>query len=289
MYPNSTHILLKDEQEPMLLEKHHIMETELVLPEVRRQVPSLEWFFDSQLVFGGLRDLLPSWLGLSGYMIKLQYNKGHGGCFPMHFDTYGDDGKCLTAVLYLNENWQEGDGGEIVVYPFPRKEPVTIRPLDGDLVLFSSQQMLHRVMPAIKPRFCLTTWMYQAHSNATDPARNAFYQPEDQEPNYLSDVLHKVMRSSFRRHLAKLYYHEEWSRSLQQSHQQTSAFEKYADTQEREVQVIKDATTKMLHNFRVKDKKQPSTLPQSSEALLEKITTDDQYRQILSKMPIPWF
>lgn len=69
----------------------------------------------------------------------------------MHFDTYGDDGKCLTAVLYLNERWAHGDGGEIVLYPFPYA-PTTIAPASGRLVLFSSHRMLHRVLPSRAPR-----------------------------------------------------------------------------------------------------------------------------------------
>ncbi|EEY53299.1 uncharacterized protein PITG_06940 [Phytophthora infestans T30-4] len=166
LYPNSTHILLNDADNgnklaanTLLLEKHDIFETELALDAIRDQssVPFLRDFFEQQVVFGSLHQALPGWLGLAGHMVKVQHNAGRG-CFPMHFDTYGGDGKCVTAVLYLNEEWKPEDGGEIVLYPFP-KSRVVVQPRFGELVLFSSQQMLHRVMPATKPRYALTTWM----------------------------------------------------------------------------------------------------------------------------------
>lgn len=157
LYPNSTHILINDAagssgQSPpktLLLEKHDILETELALDAVRDQasVPFLRDFFEQQVVFGPLNRAVPDWLGLAGHMVKVQHNAGRGACFPTHFDTYGDDGKCVTAVLYLNEDWEHGDGGEIVLYPFP-KSRVVVQPRFGELVLFSSQQMLHRVLPS---------------------------------------------------------------------------------------------------------------------------------------------
>jgi len=53
--------------------------------------------------------------------VKLQANDGAGGCFPLHFDTGPGigDGKRVTAIYYLNEDWEAGDGGELVLYPFP--------------------------------------------------------------------------------------------------------------------------------------------------------------------------
>lgn len=35
--------------------------------------------------------------------IKLQYNAGQGGCFPIHFDTDAAlDGRRVTSIFYLN-------------------------------------------------------------------------------------------------------------------------------------------------------------------------------------------
>ena len=45
----------------------------------------------------------------SGTTIKLQLNKGNGGCFPMHFDNPGPPNqRALTAIMYLNDAWNPG-------------------------------------------------------------------------------------------------------------------------------------------------------------------------------------
>ncbi|CAH0519233.1 unnamed protein product [Peronospora belbahrii] len=134
----------------------------------------------------------------------------------MHFDSYGDDGKCVTAVLYLNENWKEHDGGEIVLYPFPRPR-VVLQPCFGHLVLFLLQQMLHRVMPAFKQRYALTTWIYHSPKPSAKAESVAFYQSmanvvdtvsrEDNTPFWSMSA--RIFQSPFRRHLLKLVYEKE--------------------------------------------------------------------------------
>jgi hypothetical protein len=38
--------------------------------------------------------------------IKLQYNEGLGGCFPMHLDSDAAlDGRTVTAIFYLNPRY----------------------------------------------------------------------------------------------------------------------------------------------------------------------------------------
>ncbi|KAJ0403031.1 hypothetical protein P43SY_009572 [Pythium insidiosum] len=301
LYPNATHVLLSgDDPQPTLLQKHHILETELVLPEIRRQVPTLEWFFDSQLVFAAMRAALPPWLQLSAHMIKLQLNEG--GCFPLHFDSYGDDGKCLTAVLYLNDAWQPGDGGEIVLYPFPQRARVVVRPGDGDLVLFSSQQMLHRVLPSRRARYCLTTWMYcdkTPRAPALQRARQRHYDDErepEADGSYEQQVLRKIVRSpTFRRHLAKLFHRDEWRQSLQESHVANDAFRRFLATHDREVALIEAATTQMLHRFRAKDPSATSSVPATSQELLDVFSATlradaaDTRSAWLQRLPIEWF
>ncbi|KAL3666036.1 hypothetical protein V7S43_008829 [Phytophthora oleae] len=301
LYPNSTHILLNNAPEggekptikTLLLEKHDILETELALDAIRDQtsVPFLRDFFEQQVVFGPLHQALPNWLGLSGHMVKVQHNAGQGACFPMHFDTYGDDGKCVTAVLYLNEEWEKGDGGEIVLYPFP-KPRVVVKPRFGELVLFSSQQMLHRVMPATKPRYALTTWMYHSPHPTTKAESTAYYErianPPDAKDMAFRAMITKVLRSPFRRHLLKLVYQDEWAQSLQESHLQTEAFEHYMATHHQELQVIEAATTRMLGNFRAKDGGASSELPQTKQELMQQME-EDEYREFVQKLQLQWF
>ncbi|KAG6972440.1 hypothetical protein JG688_00003992 [Phytophthora aleatoria] len=302
LYPNSTHILLnnvdngsKSTTKTLLLEKHDIFETELALDAIRDQstVPFLRDFFEQQVVFGPLHLALPDWLGLAGHMVKVQHNAGRGACFPMHFDTYGDDGKCVTAVLYLNEEWKQGDGGEIVLYPFPNSR-VVVQPRFGELVLFSSQQMLHRVMPANKPRYALTTWMYHSPPPHAKAESAAYYQnvvseqTSDVDNAAFRGMVTKVLRSPFRRHLVKLAYKDAWAQSLHESHLQTEAFDHYMATHQKELQVIEAATVQMLGNFRAKDGGANSKLPQTSEELMQRME-DPSNREFVQNLQLQWF
>ena len=91
--------------------------------------------------------------------VKLQINTG--GAFPYHFDNPGgaQQNRKLTCILYLNEDYEDKCGGEIVLVPFMGPF-VTIRPIFNRLVVFYSETMLHRVNKAVnfpgKGRVCLT-------------------------------------------------------------------------------------------------------------------------------------
>ncbi|CAI5702092.1 unnamed protein product [Peronospora effusa] len=304
LYPNATHVLLNDAESrkgrsarTLLLEKHGILETELAFKVIRDQssVPFLRDFYEQQVIFKLLYQALPEWLGLTGHMIKAQHNAGQGACFPMHFDSYGDDGKCVTAVLYLNEDWEQHDRGEIVLYPFPRP-PVVVQPRFGQLVLFSSQQMLHRVMPAFKQRYALTTWMYHSPQQSAKAGSDAFYQSMDNAMNRASceesaplrSMVTKVLRSPFRRHLLKIIYEKEWAQSLQESHLYTEAFGQYMAMHKAESQVIETAITQMLGRFRAKDGGKNSKLPQTKKELMRWMEDVDN-RKFVQNLQLPWF
>ena len=56
---------------------------------------------------------------------------GSGGCFPLHYDNPGPPNKrALTCLLYLNPNWEDGDGGEVCLTPFLLKEKAIAPVLD---------------------------------------------------------------------------------------------------------------------------------------------------------------
>ncbi|OQR84283.1 hypothetical protein ACHHYP_13584 [Achlya hypogyna] len=278
LYPNATHVYAKGEAAPLLLEKTRIYETELLTVEA--QYGHLQRWFENAALRTALNDALPT-LRADRHMIKVQYNQGGGGCFPMHFDTYGDDGKCLTAVLYLNEVWQPGDGGEIVMYPFPYA-PTIIAPTSGRLVLFSSQRMLHRVLPSAKPRFCLTTWMYRDASLNRAPPPVA-----STSGDAYVRMMAKLCASPFRAHLAKLFYADEWRASLEQSHAATPAFAAYLKSFDREMATIAAATAQMLANFAMKDT--DGAVPATPAALLARIRADFQSGGIDRRDLVAWF
>ena len=76
----------------------------------------------------------------------------------MHYDTSASSSRRgITALLYLNPNWQSGDGGEIELLPFPLAARM-VAPLHGRTVVFCSTQTLHRVMPSTATRMCISVW-----------------------------------------------------------------------------------------------------------------------------------
>lgn len=145
--------------------------------------------------------------------IKVQKNTGNGGCFPIHFDTSTATSKReLTAVLYLNPDWEQGHGGELRVYPFPYASH-DIAPLNNRLALFSSHQMPHRVLPSQHTRYVLSIWMQRSSEPESFP-RTAI--PSAGCP-FDEKMLAFLYRPTNRRVLAKLLYAEEWAQSVRES------------------------------------------------------------------------
>mmetsp|Transcript_100344 Transcript_100344/g.323852 ORF Transcript_100344/g.323852 Transcript_100344/m.323852 type:complete len:520 (+) Transcript_100344:39-1598(+) len=140
---------------------HNIVETTLDFREVPRYAPIFSRMEQDQGLLQQLRRL-PSLQNLEMQHLRLQVNKGNGGCYTMHTDsgvTESESGSQIlkaTALFYLNEDWREGDGGELRLFPFPRP-PVEIAPLNGRLVLFEPR-MVHEVLPNFRRRFCFTLW-----------------------------------------------------------------------------------------------------------------------------------
>lgn len=64
----------------------------------------------------------------------------------------------ISMLVYLNENWKEGDGGELRVYP-EGKEFITIPPINNRCVMFRSDVLIHEVLVSHAPRKSITGWM----------------------------------------------------------------------------------------------------------------------------------
>jgi SM-20-related protein len=63
----------------------------------------------------------------------------------------------LSSILYLNADWQAGDGGELRLH-LSALEHLDILPTAGKLVLFLSEKFWHEVRPAKRERASLTGW-----------------------------------------------------------------------------------------------------------------------------------
>jgi SM-20-related protein len=84
-----------------------------------------------------------------------------GAFYKKHLDRFRDDDRrALTAIVYLNEDWDESDGGLLRFWPDASGvgEPVEIIPRGGVLVTFLSDRFWHEVLPAQRQRLALTGW-----------------------------------------------------------------------------------------------------------------------------------
>ena len=68
--------------------------------------------------------------------------------------------RVVSAVLYLNPDWQMVDAGELIILESdqPKIESARVMPLGGTLVLFRSDTILHEVRAPERERWSLTGW-----------------------------------------------------------------------------------------------------------------------------------
>lgn len=142
--------------------------------------------------------------------IKIQLNTG-GGSFPWHYDNPGPPNlRALTCVVYLNPTWKEGDGGEIVMWPFLSK-PTTIHPLHRRAVLFYSDRVLHRVLPSKKRRVCFTIWTQGTNVNCK---RDVALSKDVLQFTSYDQAVEFFAKSPLQRVISRAVYSEEYLTSL---------------------------------------------------------------------------
>jgi SM-20-related protein len=87
------------------------------------------------------------------------YRPGAG--YARHLDRLRhSDARVLSAVFYLNQGWQEADGGALRLY-LPDGSSRDIYPHAGTLLLFLSATFEHEVLPATRDRMSIACWMRQ--------------------------------------------------------------------------------------------------------------------------------
>lgn len=98
------------------------------------------------------------YLGLSGEEFHLAHYPP-GGHYSKHLDQFEKcNNRMISVVIYLNEGWSKGDGGELEIF---RKDGSSflVEPMGGRCVLFKSAEVPHAVLQAHKSRFSLTGWL----------------------------------------------------------------------------------------------------------------------------------
>lgn len=84
-----------------------------------------------------------------------------GAFYRKHLDQFQHDSqRALTCILYLNDAWQEADGGQLRIYLDANDDSIyrDIQPEGGTLVTFLSLRFWHEVLPARRERLSITGW-----------------------------------------------------------------------------------------------------------------------------------
>ena len=88
-----------------------------------------------------------------------------GAFYKPHLDRHaGTQDRIVTVILYLNEGWKPGDGGELKLWTTPEGRDGSfqlIEPRMGTMVCFMAEDFWHEVLPATKQRASITGWFRQ--------------------------------------------------------------------------------------------------------------------------------
>ena len=84
-----------------------------------------------------------------------------GSFYARHLDQFRGVGlRTVSVILYLNEDWQRLDGGQLRIYTEAGDDSVfhDILPVGGQVVVFLSSVFEHEVLPARRDRLSITGW-----------------------------------------------------------------------------------------------------------------------------------
>ena len=81
------------------------------------------------------------------------------GFYKKHQDAFtGQSNRILTTVLYLNNQWSENDGGELIIYNLSGDQIMCVEPKAGCFVIFLSDEFPHEVIKTKKDRYSIAGW-----------------------------------------------------------------------------------------------------------------------------------
>jgi SM-20-related protein len=85
-----------------------------------------------------------------------------GQFYRRHRDAFANSAvahsRVLSTVCYLNDDWHEEHGGELMVFDNEEQPLRKIIPAPGSLVIFLSEQFPHEVLPTAVSRFSIAGW-----------------------------------------------------------------------------------------------------------------------------------
>ncbi len=79
-----------------------------------------------------------------------------GASYGKHKDKHkSSDARLISSVFYLNKNWTDKDGGQLMIYD--QQKAFEVEPIENRLVIFKSE-FEHEVLISRKSRKSITTW-----------------------------------------------------------------------------------------------------------------------------------
>jgi len=82
-----------------------------------------------------------------------------GSFYRRHLDQFrGVEQRQVTTILYLNEDWQAEDGGQLRI-ELDDEQSIAVPPRLGSFVSFLSARYWHEVLPARRDRLSITGWL----------------------------------------------------------------------------------------------------------------------------------
>jgi SM-20-related protein len=97
--------------------------------------------------------------GINGYEFHYAVYE-EGSFYKKHKDQFKNDShRKYSLINYLNNNWQDDDGGQLVVYQ--NETAQKIQPHAQTSVFFKSDEMEHEVIKANRSRMSITGWLKQ--------------------------------------------------------------------------------------------------------------------------------
>jgi len=86
---------------------------------------------------------------------------GEGTHYVKHIDNPNKDGRCITAIYYLNRDWDpKRDGGTLKIYSACVPGVIAqVNPIFDRVIFFwSDRRNPHEVLPSYRDRYAITVW-----------------------------------------------------------------------------------------------------------------------------------
>lgn len=94
-----------------------------------------------------------------------------GARYARHLDRLRhSDARVVSAVFYLNDSWDERDGGALRIH-LADGAYRDVYPQAGHLALFLSDRFEHEVLPASRPRMSIACWLRRRELGALPEIR----------------------------------------------------------------------------------------------------------------------